>query len=61
MNQSEDNNQSGFKSALTITVVGVAVITIVVIFIALLLLIHLSRSQRFQVNRTPNMEIGHKR
>jgi hypothetical protein len=32
-----------------------------VIFIALLLLIHLSRSQRFQVNRTPNMEIGHKR
>jgi len=35
MNQPEDNNQSGFKSALTITVVGVAVITIVVIFIAL--------------------------
>ena len=29
-----------------------------VIFIALLLLIHLSRSQRFQVNRTPNTEIG---
>ena len=35
MSQPEDNNQSGFKSAVTITVVGVAVITFVVIFLAL--------------------------
>jgi ABC-type transport system involved in cytochrome c biogenesis permease subunit len=35
MNQSEDNNQNSFKSAVTITVIGVAVITFVVIFLAL--------------------------
>jgi len=35
MNQSEDDNQNSFKSAVTITVIGVAVITFVVIFVAL--------------------------
>jgi ABC-type transport system involved in cytochrome c biogenesis permease subunit len=35
MNRPGDNNQTEFKSAVTITVVGVAVVTFVVIFIAL--------------------------
>ena len=35
MNQPEDDNQNSFKSAVTITVIGVAVITFVVIFLAL--------------------------
>ena len=35
MNQPDDPNQSGFKSAVTITVIGVAVITFGVIFLAL--------------------------
>ena len=35
MNQPEDDNQNSFKSAVTITVIGVAVITFVVIFVAL--------------------------
>ena len=35
MNQPDDHNQESFKSAVTITVVGVAVITFVVIFAAL--------------------------
>jgi F0F1-type ATP synthase assembly protein I len=35
MNRPEDENQNSFKSAVTITVIGVAVITFVVIFVAL--------------------------
>jgi F0F1-type ATP synthase assembly protein I len=35
MNQPEEDNQNSFKSAVTITVIGVAVITFVVIFVAL--------------------------
>lgn len=35
MSQPEDQNKNAFKSAVTITVVGVAVITFVIIFLAL--------------------------
>jgi F0F1-type ATP synthase assembly protein I len=35
MSQPEQDNQNSFKSAVTITVIGVAVITFVVIFLAL--------------------------
>jgi F0F1-type ATP synthase assembly protein I len=35
MNKPQDSNPNGFKSAVTITVIGVAVITFVVLFLAL--------------------------
>jgi ABC-type transport system involved in cytochrome c biogenesis permease subunit len=35
MNRPNDDNQNGFKSAVTITVIGVAVITFVILFIAI--------------------------
>jgi ABC-type transport system involved in cytochrome c biogenesis permease subunit len=35
MNRPEDKNQNAFKSAVTITVIGVAAITFIVIFLAL--------------------------
>ena len=35
MNKPDDDNQNSFKSAVTITVIGVAVITFVILFIAI--------------------------